>query len=713
MKNYSLSILGKTSFFLCLLVLVVGCSDDARKSNAILSEQSLPWVESSSNLTPASVAINTFDSAPNGTILSPVGAGVDLYRGQSLTFEAMATDPDGDTNLSYSWSFGAYMPAVAAQTATVKFDTVGVIAVQLNVRDSTGKLDPTPDTIVINILNETDPNPVPTPIPDPNPGPNPAPTPEPNPNPNPNPEPNPNPDPNPGIVGTQELPITVAVDKNLSNDIVEVDLIAMESKVEFSPGVFSNVYTYNGVIPGPLIKTKVGDTLIVNFTNNLPEPTTIHWHGLRLPADMDGSTVAQNPIQPGESFVYQFQVHDAALFWYHPHVRSNAQVEKGLAGTLLVENPDSAIPAAEVSQEIMIFDDILLDPTGQVTEAFSGTPEEILLEKINGREGNVFLVNGKVAPSIPVEIGKTQRWRIVNIANTRFLRLSIPNVEFTRVGGDEGLLYTPEPNLKSIFLVPGQRADVVFTPTGVAGDSVPVIWTDTSRGRHSISIVNGEVIMGHDHFDGVQPEREILTLNLIDPPALATAFTPPWVMEPVTVIDTTNAKTASFTFSHGMPMPNGMVDFYINGKTFAEMTVDDALDVQNGDIFIWDLVNMSGGDHPFHLHGFFFQVIETIETDVDGAVLRKYAPNQVENLDTVNLPRRPGVMGTKTTVRIAIDFSPGLGRTVEDTVAFGGVSAITNGDILSGVRGQSGGWQFHCHILEHADTGMMSFFELR
>ena len=684
MENYSVRVLSR----LCLVLLgfsifILGCTveDNGNKKSADLPEKSIGWVESSS-----SIKASSFHNAPDGTILSPAGSSVDVFKGDSLVLEAIAVDLDGDANLTYTWHFGDYQPGLVGKNVTAKFDTPGIVKVMLHVRDSTGQLDPTPPAFMVNVLE---------------------------PNSTPNPNPNPNPGPISGNNGNQELPITVAVDNNPSADIVEIDLVAMESQVEFSSGVFSNVYTYNGVIPGPLIKTKVGDTLIVHFTNNLPEPTTIHWHGLRLPADMDGSTVGQNPIQPGEKFVYQFQVLDASLFWYHPHVRSNEQVEKGLAGTLLVENPDSAILASEVSQEVMIFDDILLDAAGQVTEAFSGTPEEILLEKINGREGNVFLVNGEVAPTISAEIGKTQRWRIVNIANTRFLRLSIPNIDFTRVGGDGGLLYTPEPNLKSIFLVPGQRADIVFTPTGVAGDSIPVYWTDTSRGRHTVSIVNGVVEMGHDHFDGVQPKREIMRLNLVDPPAPVTALIPPWVLEPVSAIDTTAAKTANFTFSHGMPMANGMVDFYINGKTFNQMTVDDALDVQSGDIFIWDLVNMSGGDHPFHLHGFFFQVIETIETDIDGTVLRKYAPGQIENIDVVNLPRRPGLMGTKTTVRIAIDFSPGLGRTVEDTVAFGGLSAITNGDIQAGIRGQSGGWQFHCHILEHADTGMMSFFELR
>ncbi|VAW84457.1 Multicopper oxidase, partial [hydrothermal vent metagenome] len=94
------------------------------------------------------------------------------------------------------------------------------------------------------------------------------------------------------IVSKNVRSLQIAQDINPDPRIVEINLQAKESTIEIAQGVFSRVYTYNGVVPGPVIKTNIGDTLIVHFTNNLPEPTTIHWHGLRVPADMDGSTLS-------------------------------------------------------------------------------------------------------------------------------------------------------------------------------------------------------------------------------------------------------------------------------------------------------------------------------------------------------------------------------------------------------------------------------------
>jgi FtsP/CotA-like multicopper oxidase with cupredoxin domain len=84
-------------------------------------------------------------------------------------------------------------------------------------------------------------------------------------------------------------------------------------------------WTYDGGIPGPLIRARVGDRVIVHFTNDLPQPTTIHWHGVRVPIEMDGvPTISQPEVQPAGTFTYDFVVRDAGLYWYHPHVMSAA-----------------------------------------------------------------------------------------------------------------------------------------------------------------------------------------------------------------------------------------------------------------------------------------------------------------------------------------------------------------------------------------------------
>ncbi len=131
-----------------------------------------------------------------------------------------------------------------------------------------------------------------------------------------------------------------AVDNNPDPHIVEVDLEARLGEVEILPGIKTSAWTYNGSIPGPLIRAGVGDRLIVHFKNQLPDATTVHWHGIRLPANMDGAPgESQPPVLTGESFTYDFIVPDASFFWYHPHVQSAVQVGYGLSGPLLIDDP--------------------------------------------------------------------------------------------------------------------------------------------------------------------------------------------------------------------------------------------------------------------------------------------------------------------------------------------------------------------------------------
>src|SRR6185436_11193957 len=107
-----------------------------------------------------------------------------------------------------------------------------------------------------------------------------------------------------------------SMDQASSPEVV-VDLEARAADWEVAPGRVLRGWTYNGQVPGPTIEAKVGDTIVVRLTNSLDEPTTIHWHGLRLPAAMDGTQVVQPLVQPGETFEYRFIVPDSGTFWYH------------------------------------------------------------------------------------------------------------------------------------------------------------------------------------------------------------------------------------------------------------------------------------------------------------------------------------------------------------------------------------------------------------
>src|SRR4029453_10765800 len=124
-----------------------------------------------------------------------------------------------------------------------------------------------------------------------------------------------------------DLSLPTVPDLNPDPRILEINLTAEVARVEISPGRQAEAWTYNGMLPGPLIRLTVGDRLIVHFTNKLPAPTTVHWHGLRLPIQMDGVPGASQPqVETGGTFTYDFVVPDAGLYWYHPHVMSAAQV---------------------------------------------------------------------------------------------------------------------------------------------------------------------------------------------------------------------------------------------------------------------------------------------------------------------------------------------------------------------------------------------------
>ena len=128
-----------------------------------------------------------------------------------------------------------------------------------------------------------------------------------------------------------DLPTLPSVeDTDPSSSVVHLALRAQVASVRFGDAPPTEVWTYNGTVPGPLIEANMGDRLVVDFQNDLPEATTIHWHGVRVPNSMDGVPLMDNAVSAGGSFRYEFTLKDSGLFWFHPHVRSAIQVQKGL-----------------------------------------------------------------------------------------------------------------------------------------------------------------------------------------------------------------------------------------------------------------------------------------------------------------------------------------------------------------------------------------------
>ena len=135
------------------------------------------------------------------------------------------------------------------------------------------------------------------------------------------------------------------------------ELIASEFDWQIADGRTIKAWGFNNMVPGPSITAKKGDTVVVKVTNNLRESTVIHWHGIRLASNMDGTDDVQIPIRPGEAFEYRFEVPDAGTFWYHSHENETAQMERGMYGALIVE--DQSDPIVD-NERVLVIDDMKL-----------------------------------------------------------------------------------------------------------------------------------------------------------------------------------------------------------------------------------------------------------------------------------------------------------------------------------------------------------------
>jgi FtsP/CotA-like multicopper oxidase with cupredoxin domain len=431
------------------------------------------------------------------------------------------------------------------------------------------------------------------------------------------------------------LKLAELVDRNPDPRVVEIDLTAKLAEVEVAPGKRVRAWTYNGGIPGPLIRTRVGDRLIVHFTNELKEPTTVHWHGVRVPIEMDGVPgISQPPVATGESFTYDFVVPDAGLYWYHPHVMSAAQVGFGLYGALLVEDPGDGVGVAD--QVTIVLSDIGFDKRAELESATSGGTAGMVF----GREGEYLLTNGRVRPVLRARPGAPQRWRIVNTAKSRFFYLELDGQEFVVIGGDGGLQeYAVSTDM--LLITPGERADVIVRPKGKAGTPLTLRATLYNRGYGSVEYRSVE---------------EVLTIEFSKEPPV-TAPLPVKVRRVIQTPVITDATPVHIELTLP-PMVNGKSEFRVNDVPFWKAKPYLA---KLGEKQLWVVKNSSDWDHPFHLHGFFFQVI-----DEKGQPARPLAWK-----DTVNIPM-------KTTIRLLVTFDE-----------------------------RPGEWMFHCHILDHADGGLM------
>ncbi len=442
---------------------------------------------------------------------------------------------------------------------------------------------------------------------------------------------------------TVAVPVGPPVLQNVSTlaRTVEVTITASPTLLSLVPGATTSGYAYNGRVPGPLLEVHEGDKVIVHFINKLQEPSTIHWHGLHIPVTSDGSPY--HPVAPGtkRDYVFTLQPGSAGTYWYHPHPHetTGSQIARGLYGALIVRPAVDPLPA--MTEKVLVLSDNRFGPDGAIDISDPHSPQG-MIDEVNGREGDVLFVNGEVLPDIAIRSGETQRWRIVNASGARVYRLAIPGQTLIHVANDGGLFERPV-TVQEIVLSSSERVEVLVRGTGVPGSKATLQTLPYDRYVPQTRPANWN------------QSRDLLTLRYAAEPAIEPIALPA-TMRVVPAIDPAQAtKTRVLTLSQGM----------INGRLM-DMNRSDII-ARLGATEIWKIENIVGMDHPFHLHGFQFQVID-----------RNGVPEPFRSWkDTVNVPRHESL-------RFIVRFDDFPGK-----------------------------WMFHCHILDHEDRGMMGVLEVR
>jgi len=417
--------------------------------------------------------------------------------------------------------------------------------------------------------------------------------------------------------------------------VVEYNLKASAFNWAIAAGKTIEAWGFNRQVPGPVLKANVGDTMIIRVTNNLVEPTSVHWHGVCLPASMDGTDGAQKPIAPGEIFEYRFVVRQAGTFWYHSHTNETVQMEKGMYGALVVEDETDPVTDGE---KIFMIDDMKLDADNKFTTPGWSVPR--VIERHDGREGDTLLLNGKENSIIPIHAGHTERWRLINSASARYFMLHLGGKAFKIIGTDGGLLEHPR-LVTEVLITPGERVDIAAGPFE-EGETFAI----------------ESLVYNRSTF--LKAKRQTFATVRVGAPKDSVAYIPDTLrtIEPLAPHDAAITRRIKLSV---VPSFKEGLDFKVNEKVH----VNDK-PVKVGELQIWEIDNVSLMDHPFHLHGFFFQVIEE----------NGKKPEYKAWKDTYNIKPR-----TKVKIAWMPDNRPGT-------------------------------WMYHCHIIEHHAAGMMAYFDV-
>ncbi|MEY3212991.1 MAG: hypothetical protein RIT28_3472, partial [Pseudomonadota bacterium] len=392
-----------------------------------------------------------------------------------------------------------------------------------------------------------------------------------------------------------------AIDEDPAPGAFLLTLTAAPAEHVLPGGELLSGYAYNGQTPGPTIRVSLGDAVTVTLVNQLDQPTTVHWHGLVVPWEADGATWMLGGVAPGESRTVTFTATKAGTFWYHPHMNTDRQVDAGLYGVLIVEDP--AEPKVENERVIVLDDWIVPEPENG---ALDSTPLDSASPAPphagdgghgeSGAEG-LWLVNGLLVPTAEMPSGQSLRARIVNVSNRGYV--SLGGALGAQIASDQGLLDTPQ-SPETLLLAPGDRAELLWA---LGGDGLTV-W---------------DLPYSHAGGAGVgEPEA----LFAVAPEGDAAAPTPPTFVHPGGAVSADpGVTTLTYTFAGD----DGA--WFINGEQYPEVTVGQVI---AGQPVVIEARNLSAVEHPLHLHGLAFEVLS-----VNGV-----APAARTVEDTLNLRAR-------------------------------------------------------------------------
>ncbi|MCK6450333.1 MAG: multicopper oxidase family protein [Alphaproteobacteria bacterium] len=417
----------------------------------------------------------------------------------------------------------------------------------------------------------------------------------------------------------------------------------------------TEVWSFDGTVPGPIIRIRQGARLRVDVRNELSQDTTVHWHGIRLPNAMDGVPhLTQKPIAPGETFTYDFAAPDAGTYWYHPHSRSFEQVARGLYGALIVEEAE---PPPVDRDEVWVLADWRLDRDARIQPDF-GNLRDL---SHDGRVGNTMTLNGQVRDDFRVAAGERLRLRLINAASARVTALEFKGHQPVVIALDGHPIEPQPPEGGRIVLGPGMRADILLDAAGMPGERYQVVDT-WYRGRE-YRLVD---LVYDDRRRRDRPPQAFFRLpaNKLPEPDLDRAER----REVVFSGGAMGGMTAA-TLDGERLDPRALIErgkaWAVNGVAAGDHDgqhdVQPFLTLRRGTSCVLAMANDTSWPHPIHLHGHAFRVLS-----VNGQPSRLR-----EWRDTVLMQPREKI-----------------------DIAF--------------VADNPGDWMFHCHILDHQQGGMMA-----